>query len=265
MPSPRLPLLSAVLAACLAAVAAQAQEGGDARVREIVRQEIERLLNTEGALDAAIERGISNFIDKQRAASDQARTERRQARARNLRPVDGRDHILGDRNAPLTLVEYSDFECPYCKRFHPIVARLMRNNPGQIRWVYRHFPLDFHNPGAYRQAEAAECAAEGGGNAAFWEYTDLIYRRTDSGGNGFPLSGLRPLAEEIGLDGRAFEECMDSGRMRERVDRDYQDGQTAGVTGTPAGFLLNRDGDMRFIAGALPVEELQKLVDELLR
>jgi len=265
MSSPHLHLLGAALAACLASVAAQAQEGDDARIREIVQQEIERLLNTEGALDAAIERGISDFIDKQRAASEQARTERQQARARNLRPVDDRDHILGDPNAPLTLIEYSDFECPYCKRFHPIVARLMRNNPGQIRWVYRHFPLGFHNPGAYRQAEAAECAAEAGGNEAFWEYTDLIYLRTQSGGNGFALHNLRPLAEEIGLDGRAFDECMDSGRMKARVDRDYQDGQAAGVTGTPAGFLLNRDGDLRFIAGALPVEELQRLVDELLR
>jgi len=215
-------------------------------------------------LDAAIGRGISNFVERQHAASEQARTERRQARARKARPVDSRDHILGDFDAPLTLIEYSDFECPYCKRFHPTVAQLMARNPGQIRWVYRHFPLGFHNPGAYRQAEASECAAEAGGNEAFWKYTDLIYARTRSGGDGFPLSQLRPLAEEIGLDGRAFDACMASGRMESRVDRDYQDAQAAGVTGTPAGFLLNRAGDMRFIEGALPLEELQKFVDELL-
>lgn len=257
------------LAFCWAA-AAPAQQADDARIREIVREELIRLLNDgdgdgDGALDAAIERGIANFVEKQRAASEQARADRQQERARNLRPVDARDHILGETDAPLTLIEYSDFECPYCKRFHPTVAQLMAANPSQIRWVYRHFPLGFHNPGAYRQAEASECAADLGGNDAFWRYTDLIYARTRSGGDGFPLSGLRPLAEEIGLDGRAFDECMDSGRMQSRVDRDYQDAQAAGVTGTPAGFLLNRAGDMRFIAGALPVEELQKMVDELLR
>jgi len=249
---------------------ASAQTLDEDRLREIVREEIVRLLSDgdgdgNGVLDAAIERGIANFVDRQRAASEQARAERQQERARNLRPVDERDHILGEADAPLTLIEYSDFECPYCKRFHPTVAQLMAANPGKIRWVYRHFPLGFHNPGAYRQAEASECAAEAGGGDAFWRYTDLIYERTRSGGDGFPLSGLRPLAEEIGLDGRAFDECMASGRMQSRVDRDYQDAQAAGVTGTPAGFLLNRNGDMRFIAGALPVEELQKMVDELLR
>ena len=270
-------MVCAALAACLTVTAAPAQEVDDARIREIVREELQRLLSADAdgdgaldgaldsALDSAIERGISNFIDKQRAATEQARAERQQARARNLRPVDSRDHILGDFDAPLTLVEYSDFECPYCKRFHPVVARLMANNPRQIRWVYRHFPLGFHNPGAHRQAEASECAAEAGGNDAFWKYTDLIYERTHSGGDGFPLAGLRPLAEEIGLDGRAFDECMASGRMRARVDRDYQDAQSAGVTGTPAGFLLNRHGDLRFIAGALPLKELQKFVDELLQ
>jgi len=275
---PRKILIGAVLAAGLTVTVtvAPAQEAtapidpqtvDEARIREIVREEIVRLLGEgadSGLLDAAIGRGISNFVERQHAASEQARTERRQARARKARPVDSRDHILGDFDAPLTLIEYSDFECPYCKRFHPTVAQLMARNPGQIRWVYRHFPLGFHNPGAYRQAEASECAAEAGGNEAFWKYTDLIYARTRSGGDGFPLSQLRPLAEEIGLDGRAFDACMASGRMESRVDRDYQDAQAAGVTGTPAGFLLNRAGDMRFIEGALPLEELQKFVDELL-
>ena len=258
--------MMSVLTAAAIVTPVVAQEADEAAIKKIVQQEVERLLNSEGALDAAIERGIENFIRKQRAASEQARAEQQRVQARNLRPVDAqRDHILGNPDAPVTLVEYSDFECPFCKRFHPTVVRLMADNPEQLRWVYRHFPLEFHNPGAHQQAQASECVAELNGNDAFWMYADLIYERTTAGGNGFPLENLRPLAEEIGVNGDAFAACMADGRMAGRVDEDYKNGVEIGVSGTPAGFLINQAGEVRFIAGALPLEDLQGLVEELLR
>lgn len=242
---------------------ASAQEIDEERIKELVQKELEQLLNTD-VLDAAVERGIKNYIIKQQLAKQQAQNRAQSEKIKNIRPVDvKRDHIFGNPDAPITLIEYSDFECPYCKRFHPSVTELMKNNPKDLRWVYRHFPLGFHNPGAQKQAEASECVAELGGNDAFWQFTDLIYQRTQSNGSGFPLKDLQPLAEEIGVRGAAFKACLDSGRMATRVQQDIDNGVSIGVSGTPAAFLLSNSGETRVIAGAQPLPELQRMVDEL--
>ncbi len=243
-----------------------AQTMDENQIRELVQKEVERLLSTEGALDAAIEKGIGNYILKKRLATEQAKQAKQQEQAKNLRPVDlQQDHIRGNVDAPITLIEYSDFECPFCKRFHPTVVKLLETNPGKVRWVYRHFPLGFHNPGAQKQAEATECATELGGNTAFWKYSDAIYTRTKSNGKGFPIGNLKPLAEEIGLDGEAFSQCLDSGKFTAQVNEDTTNGSAVGVTGTPAAFILNQKGDVRFVAGALPLPRLQALVNELMK
>lgn len=235
-------------------------------IAEEVRKELRRLIDEEGFMDRAIERGIESYIQKQRAVSASEKNRARAQHARNLRPVSAeRDHIYGDPNAPISLVEYSDFECPFCKRFHPTVKKLIEQNAGKVNWVYRHFPLEFHNPGAQKEAEATECASELGGNGAFWRYSDLIYQRTTSNGRGFPIDRLVPLAEEIGLDGKRFRDCLDSGRMADRVREDYEDGVKAGISGTPGTIFLNHvSGDLFATAGALSLSRLQAAVDRLL-
>ncbi len=256
-------LLSALFA-LLFTTTVGAQTLDETQIRALVGEEIERLLNAEGTLDSAIEKGIAAYILKQRLAAENAKAQQQRDRAKNLRPVDAkRDHISGNPDAPITLIEYSDFECPFCKRFHPTVVKLIENNQDKLRWVYRHFPLGFHNPGAQKQAEASECVAELKGNDAFWDFTDKIYARTKSNGKGFPLKNLRPLAEEIGVDGDAFSKCLDSGEMTARVKEDIANGILLGVSGTPAAFIINQKGDTRFVAGALPLQNLQSLVDEL--
>ena len=250
------------LATLFVASPLNAQEVDEDALRKLVRQEVERLLNTD-VLDSAVEEGIKNFILKQQALSAQAEIEQ-QAQIENLRPVNPhRDHIFGNSEAPITLVEYSDFECPFCKHFHPTVIQLIKNNPERLRWVYRHFPLEFHNPGAQKQAEASECVAELNGNEAFWEYSNLIYQRTKSNGKGFPIENLLSLAEEIGVNSDAFGECMSSGRMTNRVNQDYENGIKIGVSGTPVSVFTNQQGELRFAPGALPLNELQALLDEL--
>ncbi len=239
-----------------------AQDVDEDSLRKIVREELESLLEGD-MLDVAIDKGIEMFILKQQALSEQANLKQQQAQAGNLRPVNEDDHIFGNPDAPITLVEYSDFECPFCKHFHPTVIQLIKNNPDRLRWVYRHFPLDFHNPGAQKQAEASECVAELNGNEAFWEYTHLIYQRTQSNGTGFPIENLLSLAEEIGVNSDAFGECMSSGRMTNRVNQDYENGVKIGVSGTPASVFTNQQGELRFAPGALPLNELQALLDEL--
>ncbi len=252
----------------LASAQAHDPTADKATIAQEVQQELKRLIDEEGALDQAIERGIQAYIKKQQTAAQAKQAEAAAARAKkakDLRPVSAtEDHILGDPEAPISMVEYSDFECPFCKRFHPTAKALMEKNAGKVNWVYRHFPLQFHNPGAQKQAEASECAAELGGNEAFWRYSDLIYERTKAGGKGFPLKGLVPLAEEIGLDGKAFVECLDSGKMRERVEKDYQDGVKAGISGTPGVIFVNHaSGEVKTVAGAVPLAQLQSAVDQL--
>ena len=233
-------------------------------IKNLVKQEVERMLNSNEFMDGVIERGLNNYVRRQKLAEKVAKERQQKERAKNLRPVDlKRDHVRGDVNAPVTIIEYSDFECPFCKRFHPNVQKLLDNNPKKLRWVYRHFPLGFHDPGATKQAEATECAAELGGNDAFWKYSDLIYKRTRSNGKGFPLANLKPLAVEIGLNGDAFEACYNSGKYANRVNEDKANGAKVGVTGTPAAFIINKKGTMRFVAGALPFGRLQALLDEV--
>ncbi len=108
------------------------------------------------------------------------------------------DYILGDPNASVTVVEYSDLECPFCKRFQPTRQQIMAEFPGQVRWVFRHFPLNFH-ANAQKRAEAAECAGKLGGAEKYWAFIDKIFERTTSSGTGFTLADLPKLAEELGI------------------------------------------------------------------
>lgn len=232
-----------------------------------VKSELNRLISEEGILDKAIEQGIIKFVNKQRASAQQQQRSATTRKAKNVRPVSpDKDHIRGDPQAPISLVEYSDFECPFCKRFHPSATQLIKDNPGKVNWVYRHFPLSFHNPGAQKEAEAAECASTLGGEEAFWRYADLIYARTTSNGKGFPIDNLVPLAVEIGLDEERFQSCLDSGEMRRRVQDDIENGIVSGITGTPGNiFINNQTGQVIPASGALPVERLQPIVDQLLK
>ena len=236
----------------------------ESEIKGLVKKEVERLLNSDEFMNEKIARGIIVFVEKQKQAAAKEEAAKQAAQAKNIRPVDAkRDHIRGKIDAPLTIIEYSDFECPFCKRFHPSVQKLLNNNPDKLRWVYRHFPLGFHDPGATKQAEATECVADLGGNDAFWKYADFIYQRTKSNGKGFPIGKLKGLAEEVGVDGTAFDSCLKSGKFVDRVKEDMANGKKIGVTGTPAAFIINQKGDMRFVGGALPLERLQALVDEV--
>lgn len=262
--------LAAILAFAAEDAHAQSTAAEKEALVEQVKQEVLRDLLEKGELDAAIDAGIQRYVIEQRRAQAEAQARREAANAdlaRNVRPVStARDHIYGNPDAAVSLIEYSDFECPFCKRFHPTAKKIVDHYDGKVNWVYRHFPLTFHNPGAQKQAEASECAASIGGNEAFWRYADLIYERTNSNGNGFPLDGLVPLAKEIGLDGAEFQECLDDERHAARVAEDFEDGIGAGVNGTPGNILLhNESGEAVPRAGAAPFDALKQLIDRLLQ
>lgn len=175
-------------------------------------------------------------------------------------PVASGEHIRGNQNAAVTLIEYSDFECPFCKRFHPTVLQALKEYGDKIRLVYRHFPLSFH-ANAQKEAEASECAAELGGNTAFWNFADKIYERTTSNGTGFALTALAPLAKEIGLDPVKFQTCLDSGKYATLVQDSESKGQAAGIQGTPGTFVVGKNGQIKLVSGAVPYAQLKAAID----
>ncbi len=166
--------------------------------------------------------------------------------------VSDSDHIRGDKNAKLTLVEYSDFQCPYCGAFAPTVDQILEANK-DVRLVYRHFPLSFH-PNAMPAAEAAECAGEQG---KFWEFHDILFANQDSLGEDF----YKKTAGDLGLNVTKFEDCRSSDRLLAKVQKDAQEGGAAGVSGTPGSFLIDANGNAQAIKGALPAASIQAMID----
>ena len=266
-------LLLSPLAGSLSAAQRAAEENrttDEQRLIQEIKQEIvEELLSGE-FLRQQIELGIQDYIKTQQESQIAARAEQQRLRndkVKNVRPVSReRDHIYGNPTAVVSLIEYSDFECPFCKRFHQTPKEIVEAYAGQVNWVYRHLPLRIHNPGAQQQAEASECAHELGGNDAFWEYSDAIYARTESNGEGFPQAQLVPLAAEIGLEAGLFRDCLDSGRFATRVQEDLDEGTQIGITGTPATILLhNRTGEARVKFGAQPTAAFKDEIDAMLK
>ena len=173
--------------------------------------------------------------------------------------VADQDHIRGNVAAPVTIVEFSDLECPFCKSFHPTVKLALAEYGDKVRWVYKHFPLDQLHPKADKEAEAAECAGELGGNDMFWKYVDRVFEITPSN-NGLDLTLLPQIAQDLGLNRSAFEACLNSGRYADRVEEDYQQGVLAGVNGTPASFV---NGVL--VSGAVPYETLKAAIEAALK
>lgn len=181
----------------------------------------------------------------------------------NLEKVTDKDHIKGSADAQLTWIEYSDLECPFCKKIHPDLQKMLDEYKGKVKWVYRHFPLDQIHPKADKEAEATECAAELGGNDAFWKMADKIFEVTPSN-NGLNLDDLPKLASQIGLDQNKFKSCLDSGKYAKHVEEDFQGGSKSGVTGTPGNFLLDKKGNAWIIPGAMPYATIKQVIDKAL-
>ena len=175
--------------------------------------------------------------------------------------INANDHIRGDKNALVTLVEFSDFQCPFCKRFNPTMERVMDEYKGKVRWIYRHFPLGFHK-NAQKSAEASECAGEQG---KFWEYLDKAFENSQADGTGLNTDDLKKYAKELGLDINKFDSCLSSGKFAGKVKSDMASGQAAGVNGTPGTVIIDKDGNTQLIRGALPFEQVKAKIDAALR
>jgi protein-disulfide isomerase len=180
-----------------------------------------------------------------------------------VKAVSDDDHIRGDKDAEVFLVQYSDFECPFCKSFFPTLQQARQEYGDKVAEVFRHYPLSFH-ANAQKQAEASECVNELGGSDKFWEFSDAIFERTASGGTGLALTALGPLAKEIGVNETKFQECLDSGKYASKVQTDLTEGTAAGVSGTPTTFVVKKDGSAKLVSGAVPYAQLKQAIDAAL-
>ena len=169
------------------------------------------------------------------------------------------EYIRGNKNAPVTVVMYSDLECPFCKRFHPTVQKVMQDYAGKVKMVFRHFPLSFHQ-NAQKEAEASECIGKLGGADKFWSFIDKVFERTTAGGTGIALDALPALAKEVGVSESKFKTCLDSGEMTAKVQADLQEGSGFGVGGTPTSFVNGTP-----VEGAVPYESIKAAIDEALK
>jgi len=164
------------------------------------------------------------------------------------------DPIKGDKNAKVTIIEFSDFQCPFCGKFYSQTLPLIEENyikTGKVKLVYRDFPLSFHQ-NAQKAAEAAECADEQG---KFWEYHNTIYDNQ----NTLDINNLKQYAANLNLDTSKFESCLDSGKMTSEVQKDFKDGQSYGVEGTPAFFINGIP-----LSGAQPYQVFEQVIESQL-
>ena len=166
----------------------------------------------------------------------------------------GDDSMLGNKDAKVAIIEFSDYQCPYCKRFHTEAFEQLKKgyiDTGKVSFVYRDFPLSFHQ-NSQKASESAECADEQG---KFWEMHNAIFENQDN----IAVSDLKKYAKDLGLDTNKFNDCMDLGRMEKEVKKDFADGSAAGVTGTPTFFI---NGKM--LVGAQPYSAFKQIIDPLL-
>ncbi len=184
--------------------------------------------------------------------------------AQRIPPVTSDDHILGSPDAQIVIVEYSDFECPFCKDFHNVMHQIIDEYgpTGEVAWVYRHFAIPQLHSKAPKEAEATECAAELGGNQGFWDYADRLFEVTPSN-NGLNLSQLPVIAEEVGLDRGAFEACLSSGRYAQKIEDSFNEVRAAGGRGTPHNVVIV-DGQQAVIEGAQPLQAMRRVIETLL-
>ena len=161
------------------------------------------------------------------------------------------DAVRGDEDAPVTIIEWSDFECPFCARFYSETLSSIEKEyieTGKVKLIYRDFPLSFHAQ-AQKAAEAAECAGEQG---KYWEMHDLLFEQGVQGG----VAGFKQYAKSLGLNTAEFDTCLDSGAMAAEVQKDMADGTAAGIQGTP-GFLVNG----KLVSGAQPFSVFKQVIE----
>jgi protein-disulfide isomerase len=198
----------------------------------------------------------SQKVNEQRQAYTQGLRAQSKVTVLLQEPTSARYEVSGDRgfsrgpkDAPVTIVEFSDFQCPFCKTATVTVKQVLDKYPGKVRLVFRDYPLASLHPQAPKAHEAARCAAD---QAKFWEYHDVLFERSPK----LSVPELKRYAQELKLDATPFDQCLDSGKYTAEVDKDFREGAGLGLTGTPSFFINGKQ-----IVGAQPLAAFQRVID----
>ena len=197
--------------------------------------------------------------------SQQAAVAQAQPSLAAMAPISASDHILGNPDAPVKMVTYSDPSCPYCKIFFPTAKQIIDTYgpSGKVALIYRNFPLINIHPNAFHESEALECAAVAGSNSAFWKMAENLYATTKGGPSGLDQSKLPDMAKAAGVDATKFNTCLATEQTKAKVLADIKDGNSIGVNGTPFSILISSSGNFP-VSGAVPFSSLKAQIDALL-
>jgi len=177
-------------------------------------------------------------------------------------------YIKWAKNAKITWVEYSDLECPFCKKLHDAgsVKDMLKKYPDQLNYIFKSYPLPFHQ-NAPKEAESILCAGDLWWADTYYNYIDSVFTRTTSNGQWFSLDALAPLAKELWINESKFKDCLDSGKFASRASQENSEWSTLfGVRGTPGNVLINNENGKRvLVAGAYPTASFDEAIQNLLK
>ena len=183
-----------------------------------------------------------------------------------LTPVSNEDHILGNPDAEVLIIEYSDFECPFCGAFHGTMKRIMDEygDSGKVAWVYRHMPLDRIHERARPSSEASECVANLAGPERFWDFADELFANPEN----LSDENMKQIALSYGIEEGAYDTCVSERQFQDKVERDYQDGLNIAKVdpnfGTPYNILMSKGGVQIPIVGNQPYASVKNVIDAVL-
>lgn len=180
------------------------------------------------------------------------------------RPVDSTDYIKGNPNAPILLIEYSDYDCPFCKQYHTTLNQIMDEYgvTGRVAWVYRQFPIGQLHPNSPKLSEAALCVGSIGGNDAFWKFTDMIFDKREIDEPTNPIK-LPDYAKEAGVSAEEYKACMDGGKMEDAVKKSMEDAFNLGARGTPYTVIMVGT-QQAVVNGNQSYDVVKSIIDNLL-
>lgn len=210
-----------------------------------------------------LEKGAGgSVIDKRENQMNPSDYKLSEDQAKKVPPVSDADHLRGKKSAEVVVIEYSDFECPFCQSFHPTMQQVLQEYGDKVAWVYRHFPLVSIHARALPAANAAECVAALAGNDAFWKFTDMVFGDQEKF---LTEAGLAEAAVAAGVKKTDYDSCFSSQKYNSLVTSQQKSGENAGVTATPNNFVVNKKGEVWFVPDAIPFATLKTIIDEALK